>query len=131
MKLGEDGKKLKEAGTATLIAYIAAIFPVTAGLYLAGKRTKEMGRENEIAEQGNRIESFSRALEQLEHKKELVRLGAVATFRQLGESTKEEDVLKHEAVVRALISFIRKRAGMPVHIDQKTGAATIIIKKNA
>ena len=102
----------EKAGTATLIAYIAAIFPVTGGLYLAARRTKEMSRQNEIAEQSNRIETFSRAVGQLGHQEQAVRQGAVAIFKQLGETPFDKQ--EKEGVINVLATFVRTQA--PLHI---------------
>ena len=68
------------------ITPLLAAGPALAALDLAARRTAEMNRTNEIAEERNAIDIFSRAVEQLEHKDYVVRLGARATLRQLSEN---------------------------------------------
>ena len=117
-----------------LATAISAFFVATGGLYLAGKRTAEMNRTNEIALKRNAIEEgrnatdiLSRALEQLGNEDSLVvRQGGIFILRQLGEGAdKTDDVRK--TIIRTLVAFVRNRVLMQEE-RVETGRAKYVLK---
>ena len=97
------------------ITPLLAAGPALAALDLAARRTAEMNRQNDIAEDRNAIDIFSRAVEQLGHNELVVKLGAVATLRQLSENLERRG--KGADKTAYLRTAIRRILAMPIARD--------------
>ena len=116
----------EEASTTTLIAYITAFFTATAGLYLAARRTEEMGRENEIALKRNDIEDYRnttdislRVLEQLANQDSpLIQQSGIILLRRLGETAHEKgNKTEKEGIINTLANVVRTQSPLPQEKD--------------
>ncbi len=76
-----------------LATTISAFFIATGGLYLAARRTAEMKRQNDIAQDRNAIDIFSRALERYKNDDPEVKVGVLAILRKLSENLEHNDIL--------------------------------------
>ncbi len=113
----ETARTLEES--LSIAATLSAFFFATAALYLTARRTAEMNRQNNLVEQRNAADTFSRAVDQLGHDRSAVRRGGIATLSQLGESAEKENDLR-QMVIKTLIAFVSDRVLMTER-DEKTG----------
>ena len=68
---------INEQSVISPIVSLFAFFVATFGLFLAGRRTQELLNQNNIAERGQVIERFTRAIEQLGNDNQAVRVGGL------------------------------------------------------
>ena len=104
------------------IVSLFAFFVATFGLFLAGRRTQELSRQNDIAlkqnevaieqnkivEQGQLTERFARAIEQLGHERQEVRMGGLYVLGRVAETSPAE----RSQAIEILAGFVRSRAAI-------------------
>ena len=103
------------------IASLFTLFVATFGLYLAGKRTQELSRQNDIAldrnritEQGQATERYARAGEQLGHSDQSVRRRGLDELGRIAEENPEE----RRQAINQLASFAQSQAEIKYQIDE-------------
>ena len=103
------------------IASLFTLFVATFGLYLAGKRTQELSRQNDIALDRNRItergqatERYTRAGEQLGHSDQSVRRRGLDELGRIAEENPEE----RRQAINQLTDFGRSQGAIDDQRDE-------------
>ena len=106
---------INEQSVISPIVSLFAFFVATFGLFLAGRRTQEFLNQNKIAERGQVIERFTRAVEQLGHGKQEVRIGGLYALGRIAEESPEE----RRQVIEILAGFVRSKAAIEYKEGEK------------
>ncbi len=115
------------------------LFLFAVGLYLAGKRTQELLRQNDIAAdqrtefteqnriaaQGQVDERFSRAVEQLGHAAQAVRMGGLYGLEQIAREKEEY----RRQIFEVLAGFVRARATIEYEENKKDEKSPPVAKR--
>ena len=97
------------------IVSLVAFFAATFGLFLAGRRTQELLKQNNIAERGQVIERFTRAVEQLGYGEQEVRIGGLYGLGRIAETSPAE----RRQVIEILAGFVRSKAAIKYKEGEK------------
>ena len=102
----------KDAAAARNLALVVfGPLAAAAGLILATVRTAAAHRQARVAEARLDTERFSKAIEQLGHGEEAVRLGAIYALEQVAKDSPKE---YHWPIMETLTAFARQRVPEPV-----------------
>ena len=119
---------INEQSVISPIVSLFAFFAATFGLFLAGRRTQEVLRQNNITleqkevaleqnkiiEQGQVIERFTRAVEQLGHDNQAVRVGGLYGLERIAEESPKE----RRQAFSMLAGFVRSRGAIKYQKDE-------------
>ena len=106
---------INEQSVISPIVSLFAFFVATLGLFLAGRRTQEFLNQNNIAEQGQLIERFARAIEQLGHERQEVRMGGLYVLGRVAETSPAE----RSQAISMLAGFVRSKAPIEYQKDKQ------------
>ena len=104
--------------TISPLVSLYAFFVATFGLFLAGRRTQEVLRQNDIAEQGQATERYTHAVEQLGHEHQEVRMGGLYALGRIAEESPEERPEERRQAIEILAGFVRSRGAIQYQKDE-------------
>ena len=100
--------------TISPLVSLYAFFVATFGLFLAGRRTQEFLNQNKIAERGQVIERFTRAIEQLGNDNQAVRVGGLYGLERIAGTSSAE----RRQAISMLAGFVRSKAPIEYQKDE-------------